>query len=206
VTIPERALAGPVKVETAGGSFEISSLPIGLFAFVGLTSISAAAGSGTPANGSLPSANTWQVITLNGYGFHSGSNIIFDGVAEDGTRSKIVVRPTSVANGQQMTVTVPALSVTGPVTVAGSSTSVVLQVVPTLTGISTGSPAAGTQIRLGGTGIPEGGTALGQDVIYTFGASSVTDTDGLTGPDVFSALGNHVHVNLNVPATATGTS
>ena len=120
LTVPDRALAGPVKVETAGGSFQVNSIPIAEQTSVGLSSIAASAAQGTPANAAIASANAGQLITLQGFGFTTSSNIVFTGVAEDGTRSQIVVRPSSVASSTQMTVVVPALAVTGPVTIAGA--------------------------------------------------------------------------------------
>ena len=45
---------------------------------------------------------------------------------------------------------------------------------------------------------------MGEGVTYSFGAGSLTDTSGSSGPDVFRALGNAVQINLVVPAGATG--
>ena len=122
-------------METAGGFFELSTVPIQAQEAVSLDAIVAESASGTPANGTLPSANTGQLITLQGFGFSAVSNIIFQGVAADGTRGVIVVRPTSVLSSTEMRVVVPAFAVTGAVTVSGSSIGVDLQVVPTLNGI-----------------------------------------------------------------------
>ena len=91
LTVPARALAGPVRVETAGGWFQLDALPIQEQPAVGLSAIVATAGSGTPTNGAVASANTGQAITLQGFGFTSDSNVIFTGVAADGTRGPIVV-------------------------------------------------------------------------------------------------------------------
>src|SRR6185436_341164 len=126
----------------------------------------ATAGQGVPTNAAVASANTGQFITLQGYGFNTNSNILFTATAEDGTHGQVVARPTSVPNSGTMTVAVPAFAVTGPVTVAGSATSVQLQVVPTLNGISTSSLTPGPAIRLSGTGIPEGDAGLNQQVTY----------------------------------------
>ena len=202
--VPSRTLACPVRVQTAGGYFEVPGIPIQSQQSVGLSAIVAAAPLGTPANALLPSANTGQVITLQGFGFTSSSNIIFQGVALDGTRGVIVVRPTSVSSLTQMTVTVPELAVTGAVTVAGSTTNVNLQIVPTLDGINVGALTPGAAIRLSGSGIPEGGGGAGQQVTYSFGAGVVFDNGGATGPDVFSALAEAFEISLNVPGAATG--
>ncbi|MCP4263025.1 MAG: hypothetical protein GY774_36760, partial [Planctomycetes bacterium] len=113
LTLPERVLAGPVRVETVGGSFQLNAIPIRGPPSTGLDTIEATALSGTPVDVFAPSANTGQLITLRGYGFTSTSNIIFTGVAEDGTRSQIVTRPASVVSGgMEMRVYVPALAVT----------------------------------------------------------------------------------------------
>jgi hypothetical protein len=171
---------------------------------VGVTGIVAVASTGTPANALLASANTGQLITLQGFGFTSTTNIIFRGVAHDGTSGVIVVRPTSLTSSTQIQVRVPTMAVTGPVTAAGSATSVDLQIVPTLDGISVSALTPGAAIRLSGTGVPEGGAAPGQEVTYSFGAGVVVDTSGTAGPDVFSAAGKAVEINLTVPGAATG--
>lgn len=204
LTVPDRALVGPLKIETAGGSFQIDALPVNAQPSVGLTGIAATAGLGTPTNAGIASANVGQLITLQGYGFTTSSNILFTATAEDGTHSQVVARPTLVPNGGTMTVAVPAFAVTGPVTVSGSATSVQLQVVPTLNGISANSLTPGSAIRLSGTGIPEGDAGFNQQATYTFGPASVTDISPITGPDVFSAAGIMQQINLNVPVSASG--
>ncbi|MEK7675409.1 MAG: hypothetical protein AAB676_06200 [Verrucomicrobiota bacterium] len=204
LTVPERGLAGPISVQTDGGSFLAGTVPIQAPAFAGIVSIAARAGQGTPVNSSVASANAGQIITLQGFGFSSTTNIVFAAVAEDGTRSQVVVRPVTVPNSGQITVRVPALAVTGPVTVAGSSFTVDLQIVPLLNGISAGSITPDGFLRLAASGIPEGGSGAGQSVTYTIGAGSVSDTSGTTGPDVFSALDAAVEIDLSVPADATG--
>src|SRR5712671_2377755 len=205
LNIPERALAGPVRVETAGGFFVVNSIPIRVQQAVGLTGIVAEALEGTPTNATLASANAGQIITLTGFGFNTTTSIIFRGVALDGTRGLIVVHPTSVATGgTSLTVVVPALAVTGPVAIAGSTTNVDLQVVPTLHGIQVGALTPGSAIRLIGTGIPEGGASPGEGVTYTVGAASITDTSAAVGPKVQSALAAAVVIDLTVPGGATG--
>src|SRR4029078_6284220 len=94
--IPERTLAGPLRVDTAGGNFEVGTVPIDSQKSVGFTAIVASSITGTPTNAALPSANTGQVITLQGFGFTTTSNIIFQAVTHDGTRGVIGVRPTRV--------------------------------------------------------------------------------------------------------------
>ena len=88
----------------------------------------------------------------------------------------------------------------------GVAIGVDLQIVPTLDGISAGTLTPGARIRLSGTGIPEGRTTPGDEVVYGFGAASVTDTDGQPAPDVFSALDVALQIDLNVPADATGST
>ena len=205
LTIPERALAGPVTVTTAGGTFTIPSVPIRSQTAVGLTGLIATAAQGSPADPLGAAANTGQTITLQGFGLSTSSLVIFQGVAEDGTRGLIVTSPSAAAgNGTSATVVVPALAVTGPVTVAGAAASFSLQIVPTLTGVSAGSLTAGSPLWLLGTGIPEGGAGLGQGVTYTVGGIAVTDTDGTLGPNVVSALDEALAITLNTPAGATG--
>ena len=157
LTIPNGALAGPVRVETAGGWFQVDTIPIQAQASVGLSSMVSTATQGTPANSLLPSANTGQLITLNGFGLSGSSNIIFTAVAEDGTRGQIVVRPNSVPNSTVMTVTVPVSAVSGPVTVAGSATSISLQIVPTLSGISANALSSPGSSIVGQSGFRKAG-------------------------------------------------
>ena len=205
--IPERALAGPVTVRTEGGTFTVNSVPIRTQAGVGFTGLTATAGQGTPASALLASANTGQTITLQGLGLTTSSLVSFRAVAEDGTRGVIVTRPTTAASdGTSATVVVPALAVSGAVTVAGAPASFTLQVVPTLTGVSASVLTPGAPLWLVGSGIPEGGTGGGEAVTYTVGGVDVVDTGGTLGPDVMSALGKALAIALNTPAGASGTT
>ena len=207
LNVPDRALAGPVTVSTDGGSFTVSGLPVREQAGVALTGLTGAAAQGTPANALAASANTGQTITLQGFGLTTNSLVSFRGVAEDGTRGVIVVRPSAAASdGTSASVLVPALAVSGQVTVAGAAGGFMLQVVPTLTGVSASSLTPGSPLWLLGSGIPEGGGAGGEQVTYTIGGVPVTDDSGVLGPDVMSALGRVLAIALNTPSGASGTT
>jgi hypothetical protein len=163
LTVPERGLTAPVRVETDGGSFDVATMPIRSQVSVGLSSITATSTSGMPAIPALPSANAGQTITLSGFGFTGSSLITFRAVAHDGSTGTIVAAPATVAgDGSSMTVKVPSTAVSGPVSVSGSATSVDLQVVPTLNGVSATGFTPGASLRVHGSGIPEGGPGAGQ--------------------------------------------
>jgi hypothetical protein len=93
LTVPERGLTAPVRVETDGGSFDVATMPIRSQVSVGLSSITATSTSGMPAIPALPSANAGQTITLSGFGFTGSSLITFRAVAHDGSTGTIVAAP-----------------------------------------------------------------------------------------------------------------
>jgi hypothetical protein len=92
--------------------------------------------SGTAAQGTLPSANTGQTITLTGSGFVSGDTVVFETVDNNGRMALIgAVAPATVAaDGTSMTVVVPANAATGMVRLARELVGRYLQIVPTING------------------------------------------------------------------------
>ena len=168
LTVPLSAGAfGPISVTTAGGT----STPLSF----GLTGITSAALSGTPANASVASANPGQAITLAGHGLTTSSDIFLNYLGSDGVQRTVLLNPAAAAaNGTTATLIVPpyANGVT-TLSVLGSSTSQTLQIVPTLTSYS----VDGTNtLRLFGTGLQEGSAS--NTVTYNFAGGSVSDTAG----------------------------
>jgi hypothetical protein len=181
LTVPDDAPSGPVSVSTLGGT----SATVGL----AVTSISATAGSGTPANAAVASALPGQTITINGSQLSAQMDVVFTIIDSNGSRSEIIVRPTSVnAAATQALVKVPGNAVSGSVRVAGDSNgaAIPLQILPVLTGIDVQSVAAdgsSAVVTLRGSGLVEGNGSS-----YRFGtgagAQVVTDPGANLGPDV----------------------
>lgn len=95
-----------------------------------LTGISATATSGTPAVGSVASANTGQTITLNGTGLLSADRVVFTVRDSSGRLSYLSAVPTAVAaDGKTLTVSVPPSSSSGEVRLDRDSYGIYLQVV-----------------------------------------------------------------------------
>ena len=125
-----------------------------------LTGITSSADSGTPANSAQAAANVAQTIELAGTGLTASTGIVFPTRDNNGNVGTITVYPTAVnAAGTQMQAVVPNLAETGAVTLANGTGSVVLQVVPTLTGIS-GLPGTDGGFTLYGSGFMDAATTL----------------------------------------------
>jgi hypothetical protein len=148
------ALDGPVRITTEGGWAQLSNTAAswGVPPVVAVTSLSASAGLGQPADPTLASANTGQTIVFTGQGFTASTLVQFS--AEDASgQIGTVTRTGSVGNGgTTLSVVVPANARSGAVTVLGSGVSRTLQIVPTLTGMG-GTVAAGNTLILEGTGL-----------------------------------------------------
>jgi hypothetical protein len=181
----------PISVSTMGGT--------AIFVGPDLVSIEALAVSGSPANPGLPSANPGQTITIHGSRFTTAklrSPLIFQTIDYAGVRGELGVEPTSVvADGSQMTVVVPSNAVTGPVGVIGDpqGTSIILQIVPTVTSVV---PLGAGLVRVNGQGLIEGGT------LYRFGVSEVLDGSvSRSGVDV---AGNNDEATVTLAALSNG--
>jgi|GEM_PF-187621 len=202
LTVPNGASTGPIRVSTVGGT----SAAFGLT----LTGITASAASGTAAGAS---ANPGQVIGLNGSGFDSGLDIVFETIDSNGNRAETIVRPNTVnAEGTQVQVTVPLNAVSGVVRVIGdgNGAALALQIVPTVTGVevqSVASDGSSAVVVLRGTGFIEGNNSE-----YRFGSGAggvvVLDAGVGAGADVQqiyeAALGQNINgqVTLTVPLSA----
>nr|WP_161501232.1 Ig-like domain-containing protein [Rhodopirellula sp. SM50] len=181
LTVPDGVPFGPISVSTLGGTS--AAFPL---TFNGIT---ATADSGTPANALQASANPGQAITLAGSGFDASSDVVFQVIDINGNVSQQVVRPLAVApDGSQLTVVVPMNAFTGTVGVVGDqhNTQALLQIVPVLDNVDFTSIAADRssgQVVLSGRGFVEGNNS-----VYTFGGTPLTDTGVSDGPDVYYSV------------------
>ena len=195
LTVPSNAPYGPVTVTTLGGT----SAPYGLT----LSGIVAVAGSGTPANAAVASANPGQAITLQGSGFDTTTDVVFETLDSAGNRSERVVRPVAVnAAATELTVVVPLdVAVTGVVGIVGdrNNAALALQIVPVLDSVdftSIAGDGSSAQVVLRGAGFTEGvGT-------YRFGNVDVIDNSVGQGPDVRGQfIRDNDSVFLTLPTT-----
>ncbi len=169
--VPPGTVTGPVTVAVGGQTSN------GLFFRTGNLVIVATAGVGTPADPTLASANTGQLLTIRGSGFTAGTQVTFPTRSDAGQAGTRGLTPSSVSlDGTRLTVVVPPDAATGPVSIAGLG-SETLQIVPTVTGAS-GTFAPGVSLTLSGSGFIEAGSTI------TFGSVAVVDTDPAGGPEV----------------------
>ena len=157
VTMPTGADGG-MSVTTEGGTSNVF--------FVGpesFTDLIAVANIGTPADSGERSANVGQAITLVGSGFRTNTNVSFPSVNDSGTPGFSFVRVAFINSDRtEATVTVPLNAATGEVTVPGTDTSFLLQIVPRITSSSVtgGVLTPGQNLRLNGSGFIEGGSTV----------------------------------------------
>jgi membrane-associated phospholipid phosphatase len=150
---------GPIRITTAGGWFEAPRFPFLPQVSSTFTGIRSVAEEGTPADPSLPSANTGQLIALLGTGLNYNPRYVtFDAVDETGIVGTIT-RVGSTVVGQSasaidLTIEVPLLARTGPVRIPGADANFLLQIVPTIQGVT--PLVAGHRAMLEGSGFPEG--------------------------------------------------
>ncbi len=154
---------------------------------------------GTPAAGSVPSANTGQVITLTGAGFISTDRLVFTGLDDGGNLTEVTVTPSAVdLAAQTITAAVPANATTGRVRLERDDAGMLLQIVPTLGDVtmSAGGGFEGYNLQLTGSGFAEGATSL------QLGGRTIGDVSRFAGMDVFSS---GTRINFTVPSgAATG--
>ena len=128
VTIPSGAESG-LSVTTDGGTSNVF--------FVGPESFTdriAVANVGTPVDSGERSANASQVITILGSGFRTNTNVSFPSVNDSGMAGLGFVRIAFLNSDRtEATVTFPLNAATGEVTVPGTNTSYLLQIVPRIT-------------------------------------------------------------------------
>lgn len=155
------SLHGPIRVETPGGSDEVSSPAFRSDGFIRLDAIEAVAELGVPA-AKGPAANTGQEIVLIGLGFTEQTWVQFDAVDDRGSSGKVTRQGTPSSDGTRLHVIVPALAKTGTVSVVGDDAQLPLQIVPTLRSVG-GSVLPGHSILLEGTGLPKGQLSVAVD-------------------------------------------
>jgi len=169
--VAPRTLDGPVRIATDGGYAELPGYmdtQIGVSSFTGLTG--AISAGGVPADGSKPAATPGQTIVLSGQGFTSNTLVQFQ-ARDDTGRAGTVTRTGSVSdNGKTLTVIVPALATSGPVTVLGSGASYDLQIVPVLRAVG-GSLTTGSTLLLDGSGLSAA------DLTVTIDGKAVSSAD-----------------------------
>ena len=197
LTVPLNAgTFGPIGVTTTGGTSAPLVLP--------LTSVVGVAMSGTPANAALPSANPGQAITLTGTGLSTSTAVIMSYTGSDGVVRTVFVNPsTAKADGTSATMIVPAyLNGITTLSVLGSSTSLPLQIVPTLSSYYINGT---NSLRLYGTGLQEGSAV--NTVTYNFAGATLSDTSAGSGPDVQNYIGgsDNNFVDMSEPVHGFGT-
>jgi hypothetical protein len=160
VTVPlSGGVFGAINLKTAGGVSASYSAAI--------TSITATALSGTPANAGQASANAGQAVTLNGAGLSLNSDILMRWSDISGNPQMVRLSPSAVAaDGSSATLIVPpyANGVFG-LQLFGSASQPLLQIVPTLTSVDIQDRTV-----LFGSGFVEGASS------YSFAGASVADT------------------------------
>lgn len=125
---------------------------------VSLTAVKARAKSGRAAK-SGPSANVGQEIRLVGSGFDENVSVQFTAFAN----STFIVRPLKVKN-RRVEIAVPAEVITGAVKLidpeSGSSNTMTLQVVPTVTTVTPATVAPGGRLLIDGAGFTRDATVI----------------------------------------------
>ena len=173
--VPAGVASGPIQVSTIGGT----SAAFGIL----LSSITATAASGTPADAAQASAIPGQAITLSGVNLETSTDVVFQVVDQSGNVDDLIVRPSAVNDDHtQAQVLVPLNAVSGIVRVVGSANTVALQVLPAVTNVQVESVAgdgSSAQLLIAGLGFVEGAAE------YVFGSRTVLDSSSGTGPDVF---------------------
>ena len=186
--VPPGAPFGPFSVTTVGGT----SAPIGGT----LTTLSAVATSGTPANPAAASANAGQTITISGVGFNANTRVFLQLADYYSNDYEGAVTPDSVAvDGTSLTLTLPANVRTGTVGILGAANTPLLQIVPTVTAVDVDS--------LGHAVVTGSGFLEDHGSIYRFGGSTLIDTAGDYVVDVYSNSAND-RVNIVMPAHSGG--
>ncbi|MEY2843574.1 MAG: hypothetical protein RI920_1611, partial [Pseudomonadota bacterium] len=168
VTVPLSAgVFGAISVKTAGG--------VSASYTASLASVTATALSGTPANAAIASANPGQVVTLNGAGLTTASDVLLRYTNYDGTPTTLKLNPaTASADGTSATLLLPD-EVNGVLTLQlfGSAAQPQLQIVPLLRSFDYNG-----NLNLYGAGFVEGAST------YTLAGAALADTAIAAGVDV----------------------
>ncbi|MBX9717205.1 MAG: pre-peptidase C-terminal domain-containing protein, partial [Burkholderiaceae bacterium] len=190
---PKVAGSGNAAGYTGGYTLSLERLAAGTSH---LTSITATATSGTPANDSLASANTGQSITFSGAGLVATDRLVFTTLDDSGNLSEVAITSTVDVANQTLTAVVPVNATTGRVRLERDDSGVLLQIVPTLADVTMGAGGGfvGSNLQLSGSGFAEGATSV------QIGGQTIADVGRFAGLDVF---GSATGINLTVPAGAS---
>jgi RHS repeat-associated protein len=190
-TIPLNA-GGVISLTTAGGTS--NPLAVGPTAFTGLAATAAV---GTATNAGQPSANGGQLITVRGANLGLNTTVIFPIVDDVGVAGSAVVRASSVsADRTTATVAVPSGAVNGNLQIFGVTGAFPLQIVPRVTGFSSGGFIAGSYLYLDGSGFSEGATTV------RFGGATVVDPDA--GENTLDVYWSGARIVVEIPPGASG--
>jgi hypothetical protein len=133
---------------------------------------------GTPADAGQASANVGETVTLEGQGFVEGeTKVALEAMIGSGTPFIITVDPVSInAEGTSLTFTVPGAARAGPISLLDGGTGMTLQVVPTITSVTTVTIGLSADTR--GSGFIEG------FITVRFGTADVVDGGPFTNDGV----------------------
>ncbi|MHA4866064.1 Ig-like domain-containing protein [Duganella sp. PWIR1] len=157
-----RTLDGPIRVSTEGGYAELPGSALPRQTPVAFTGITAGAAEGQPADAAQASANSGQTIVLKGQGFSSATLVQFQAIDDSGKLGTVTVNGDASSDGTALTVRVPVLARSGPVTILGSNASYALQIVPVLRAVG-GSVTPGQILLIEGTGLVSSELAIQVD-------------------------------------------
>ncbi len=148
---------------------------------------------GTPTNRYVASANVGQEIFITGADFTTESEVTFATITTGGTvRTRVVPLTNIAADGRSGVAVVPGDAVTGELQLP-NTTTITLQIVPVVTGVSNGGP--GRQVTISGTGFAEGRSSV------RFGNAVVSDRGPFSndGIDIWQTGGSNNRLDATVP-------
>ena len=192
--VQRNPVSGPSSVVAAGASVLGTSAPFAQ----SLSSITATATTGTPANAAEASANPSQLITLNGTGLSTTSALVlrYRESASGELRVERLTPSAAAVDGTSATLTVPN-HYNGAFTVQllGSAVQPLLQIVPVITGYD----ATGNSLYLFGRGFLEGGSSI------SLAGATVVDTSTDTTTDIYhQSVSDNTGLRLYEPQHGLG--
>ena len=185
VTVPAIGTL-PYRIVTEGGS---SGLP------TDLTTVTATTTLGTPFDAGKASANVGQVVTLTGESFVDGvTKVAMEAMTAGGTPFIITADPITInTESNSLTFEIPTAARTGHISLLNGGSGITLQVVPTITSVSTTTPGELADIR--GSGFIE------SFITVRFGTADLVDGGPLSsdGVDVRDWFSENNRVDATVP-------